>query len=98
MSSTIFRMYFTDNASSTTNCTYTHGWGNWYSIAVSTPLQAVQLPVNWRWFHIFRPTLLEPVVRVLNAIHESYRRTQERYPMQQRARWKRRRFIHENLR
>lgn len=51
------------------------------------------LPRNWRWFHSFAEALPPAIMRLTGSIREELHRVQERYPVGQRTKWKRRRFV-----
>jgi len=99
-------MYFGDRYSGTrewTGCTVTTspeptgGYFDWpivrYTAVSDWPKIDFVPPKWWRWYDIFRTWAKPPLLRLLAGVRTKVRRVQERYPLGQRRKQKRRAYV-----
>jgi hypothetical protein len=86
--------YYSTNGTAYTHRETTATFVNWERVSFIAPLPRITSRANWRWFHSFYDHAA-PILRPLSVFAvEVLRRAQERYPLAQRARQKRRAFLH----
>lgn len=57
------------------------------------PIAIPALPKSWHWYDIFRSSTKPKLLRLVSGHRSAMHRTQERYPLAQRARRKRRAYV-----